>query len=95
MEQFPKGAVPDVIEGCYYPNHTGSDFYHHYKEDIALMAEMGFRCYRMSIAWSRVYPNGDDQEPNEAGLAFYDSVFDELEKYGIEPVVTLSHYESP
>ena len=59
------------------------------------MAEMGFRCYRMSIAWSRVYPNGDDQEPNEAGLAFYDSVFDELDKYGIEPVVTLSHYESP
>lgn len=95
MEQFPEEAVPHVIEGCYYPNHTGSDFYHHYKEDIALFAEMGFQCYRMSIAWSRIYPNGDDQEPNEAGLAFYDSVFTELEKYNIQPIVTLSHYESP
>jgi 6-phospho-beta-glucosidase len=71
------------------------DFYHRYKEDIALFAEMGFKVYRFSIAWSRIYPNGDEAEPNEAGLAFYDRVLDELEKYGIEPLVTISHYETP
>ena len=63
--------------------------------DIRLFAEMGFKCYRMSIAWTRIFPNGDDPEPNEAGLQFYDDVFDELHKYGIEPVVTLHHYEMP
>ncbi|QWU13113.1 6-phospho-beta-glucosidase [Paenibacillus sophorae] len=78
-----------------YPNHEAIDFYHRYKEDIALFAEMGFKCYRMSIAWTRIFPDGNEQEPNEAGLAFYDSVFDELHKYGIEPVVTISHYEMP
>ena len=78
-----------------YPKRHGSDFYHHYKEDIALMAEMGFKVYRMSIAWSRIYPNGDDDQPNEAGLQFYDEVFDELKKYNIEPLVTMSHYEPP
>lgn len=78
-----------------YPKRHGSDFYHHYKEDIALMAEMGFKTYRMSIAWSRIFPNGDDKEPNEEGLQFYDDVFDELKKYGIEPLVTMSHYEPP
>lgn len=78
-----------------YPKRHGSDFYHHYKEDIALMAEMGFKTYRMSIAWSRIFPNGDDLEPNEEGLKFYDDVFDELLKYGIEPLVTMSHYEPP
>lgn len=78
-----------------YPKRWGSDFYHCYKEDIALMAEMGFKTYRMSIAWSRIFPNGDEIEPNEEGLAFYDKVFDELNKYGIEPLVTLSHYEFP
>src|SRR5699024_3402279 len=71
------------------------DFYHRYKEDIKLFAEMGFKTYRTSIAWSRIFPKGDETEPNEAGLAFYDRVFDELEKYGIEPLVTLSHYETP
>ena len=81
--------------GVYYPSHEASDFYHHYKEDIALMAEMGFKCYRMSIAWTRIFPNGDEDTPNEQGLAFYDAVFDELAKYGIEPVVTLFHYEMP
>ena len=91
----PRHVTDGILPEYHYPSHEAVDFYHHYKEDIALMAEMGFRCYRMSIAWSRVYPNGDDQEPNEADLAFYDSVFDELDKYGIEPVVTLSHYESP
>lgn len=78
-----------------YPKRHGSDFYHHYKEDIALMAQMGFKVYRMSIAWSRIYPNGDDEQPNEEGLQFYDDVFDELKKYSIEPLVTMSHYEPP
>lgn len=73
----------------------GIDFYHRYKEDIALFAEMGFKVFRLSIAWSRIFPNGDELEPNEKGLQFYDNVFDELAKYGIEPLVTLSHYETP
>ena len=80
---------------CHYPKRHGSDFYHHYKEDIALMAEMGLRVFRMSIAWSRIYPNGDDPEPNEEGLQFYENVFHELKKHGIEPLVTISHYEPP
>ena len=71
------------------------DFYHRYAEDIALFAEMGFSVYRFSIAWSRIFPNGDDAEPNEEGLAFYDRVLDELERHGIEPLVTISHYETP
>ncbi|MBP2619986.1 glycoside hydrolase family 1 protein [Streptococcus panodentis] len=78
-----------------YPKRWGTDFYHRYKEDIALFAEMGFKTFRLSIAWSRIFPNGDDAQPNEEGLAFYDAVFDELGKYGIEPLVTLSHYETP
>ncbi|SDJ46728.1 glycoside hydrolase family 1 protein [Salimicrobium halophilum] len=78
-----------------YPNHEGIDFYHRYKEDIALFAELGFKAFRLSIAWTRIFPNGDEEEPNEEGLAFYDRVFDELNKYGIEPVVTISHYEMP
>lgn len=73
----------------------GIDFYHRYREDIGLMAEMGFRVLRLSIAWSRIFPKGDEEEPNEEGLAFYDRVFDECHKYGIEPLVTLSHYEMP
>ena len=73
----------------------GIDFYHHYKEDIALMAEMGFKVFRTSIAWSRIFPKGDEEEPNEKGLEFYDKVFDECHKYGIEPLVTISHYETP
>lgn len=71
------------------------DYYHHYREDIALFAEMGFKVYRFSIAWSRIYPTGEEEEPNEKGLAFYDAVLDECEKYGIEPLVTISHYETP
>jgi len=76
-----------VIEGEYYPNHEAVDFYHEYKGDIALMAEMGFKCFRTSIAWTRIFPNGDELEPNEEGLKFYDDMFDELLKYGIEPVI--------
>lgn len=79
----------------YYASHEAVDFYHRYKEDVALFAEMGFQCFRTSIAWSRIFPRGDEQTPNEAGLAFYDNLFDELLKYGIEPVITLSHYETP
>lgn len=94
---LPEGAVPCLIEGdkYYYPSHIASDFYHHYKEDIKLCAEEGFKCFRLSIKWSRIYPNGDDAEPNEEGLKFYESVFDECHKYGIEPLVTLLHYENP
>lgn len=78
-----------------FPKRDGIDFYHHYKEDIALFAEMGFKTFRLSLNWARIFPNGDDTTPNEKGLAFYDSVFDELLKYDIEPLVTLSHYETP
>ena len=100
VEQSSQVGVPreiheDVHPGVYYPSHEAVDFYHHYKEEIALFAEMGFKCYRMSIAWTRIFPNGDDEQPNEAGMQFYDNVFDELHKYGIEPVVTLHHYEMP
>ncbi|ABS49663.1 MULTISPECIES: 6-phospho-beta-glucosidase [Yersinia pseudotuberculosis complex] len=84
-----------VLEGYRYPNHEAVDFYSHYKEDIALFAEMGFKCFRTSIAWTRIFPHGDEQQPNEAGLQFYDDMFDELLKYGIEPVITLSHFEMP
>ena len=91
----PRKFSPVIEEGAYYPSHQAIDFYHHYKEDIALFGEMGFTCFRLSINWSRIYPNGDDETPNEEGLKFYDNVFDECHKYGIEPLVTLSHYEIP
>lgn len=78
-----------------YPKRHGSDFYHHYEEDLAELAAMGFRCFRMSIAWSRIFPKGDEEEPNEEGLKFYDRVFAACKKHGIEPLVTMSHYEMP
>lgn len=84
-----------VVEGEYYPNHKAIDFYHHFKEDIALFGEMGFKCFRTSIAWTRIFPTGDEAEPNEAGLKFYDEMFDCLHEHGIEPVITLSHFEMP
>lgn len=84
-----------VIEGVNYPSHEAIDFYHRYKEDIKMFAEMGFKCFRLSINWTRIFPEGDETEANEAGLKFYDDVFDECLKYGIEPVVTISHYETP
>ena len=80
----PRQITPDTEPGLTYPNRTASDFYHHYKEDIALMGEMGFKAYRMSIAWSRIFPTGEETEPNPAGLQFYDDVFDELKAHGIE-----------
>lgn len=79
----------------YYPSHQAIDHFHKYKEDIALFAEMGFKVYRMSINWTRIFPNGDEETPNEDGLSFYDAVFDELHTYGIEPLVTISHFETP
>lgn len=84
-----------IIDNENYPKQRGVDFYHHYKEDIALMKEMGFKCFRTSIAWSRIFPNGDDEYPNEKGLRFYDNLINELVKNGIEPIITLSHYEMP
>lgn len=78
-----------------YPNHRGIDHYHRFKEDIALFAKMGFKCYRFSIAWTRIFPKGDELTPNKEGLAFYEQVIDECLKYGIEPVITISHYEMP
>ncbi len=84
-----------IEEGHRYANHEAVDFYHRYRDDIALFAEMGFKCFRTSIAWSRIFPLGDEAEPNEAGLRFYDNMFDELLRHGIEPVITLSHFEMP
>ncbi len=85
----------EMIEGENYPSHEAIDFYHHYKEDIALFAEMGFKTFRTSIAWARIFPNGDEEEPNEAGIQFYKSMFEECKKYGIEPLVTLCHFDVP
>lgn len=92
---LPEGAKLACLDDEYYPNHTGADFYHHYKEDIALFKEMGMNMFRLSISWSRIYPTGVEEEPNQEGLAFYRDVFNELKKNGIEPLVTISHYDDP
>lgn len=91
----PRKIALDMDDTYCYPAKKAIDFYHHYKEDIALFAEMGFNVYRFSIAWTRIFPNGDDEIPNEEGLKFYDRVFEELKKYNIEPLVTISHNEMP
>ncbi|WP_080848170.1 glycoside hydrolase family 1 protein [Cytobacillus gottheilii] len=91
----PREVTNGVIEGTYYPSHNAIDHYHRFQEDIALFAEMGFKCYRLSINWSRIFPNGDEELPNEEGLKFYDEVFDTCQQYGIEPLVTISHFETP
>ena len=78
-----------------YPAHEAIDFYHHYEEDLKLMAGMGFKCFRMSISWTRIFPNGDDEQPSEEGMAFYDKVFDTCHKYGMEPLVSLVHFDAP
>lgn len=89
-------AVTLSCDSChYYPSHEAIDMYHHYKEDIQLFSEMGFKCYRFSIAWSRIFPNGDETEPNEEGLRFYENLVDECRKYKIEPVVTICHFDVP
>jgi 6-phospho-beta-glucosidase len=79
----------------YYPSHQAIDFYHRYKEDVQLLAELGLKCLRLSISWARIFPKGDEQEPNEAGLKFYDALFDELLLYDIEPIVTINHFDTP
>ena len=97
QDVMPKGIMEPPTDGPTEDNLKleAIDFYHRYVEDIALFAEMGFKVFRFSIAWSRIFPNGDEEIPNEEGLAFYDRVLDELEKHGIEPLVTISHYETP
>ena len=89
--QFTDG----IKKGIYYPNHEGIDFYHKYKEDLALFEEMGFKCFQIAIAWTRIFPQGDENQPNEEGLKYYDDLFDEMIKRGMQPVVTISHYEMP
>lgn len=93
----PKGIVGAITDHPTEDNLKlkGIDFYHCYREDIAMFAEMGFSVFRFSIAWSRIFPNGDEETPNEAGLAFYDQLIDECRRHGMEPLVTLSHYETP
>ena len=93
----PKGVVGAITDHPTEDNLKlkGIDFYHRYREDIAMFAEMGFSVFRFSIAWSRIFPNGDEETPNEAGLAFYDQLIDECRRHGMEPLVTLSHYETP
>lgn len=84
-----------VKPGVFYPSHEAVDMYSHYLDDIALFGEMGFKCYRMSINWSRIFPRGDEREPNRAGVEFYRRVFQKCRECGVEPMVTLSHYELP
>lgn len=85
----------ELEEGYYYPALESIDFYHRYKEDIAMFAEMGFKTFRLSIAWSRIFPNGDEETPSEEGLKFYENIFQECRKYGIEPLVTITHFDCP
>ncbi|ECJ9747624.1 family 1 glycosylhydrolase [Listeria monocytogenes] len=92
-DELEKALVAGSEEN--YPKRRGIDHYHHYKEDIRLFAEMGFKVYRMSICWSRIYTNPEDLAPNEKGIEFYENIFKELKKYDIEPLVTLSHYDPP
>ena len=91
----PKWVTTTIRPDRLYPSHEAIDFYHHYEGDIALFAEMGFKCFRMSINWTRIFPTGMETEPNEKGLDFYDRVFDCCKKHNIEPLVTISHYELP
>jgi len=93
--KIPEGAKFAVLEDYHYPNHNAVDGYHHYKEDVALMAEMGFKQFRTSISWSRLYPTGLEKEPNKEGVEFYRNLFTELKTNGIEPLVTLWHFDTP
>lgn len=106
VDVCPYGSLrPEVISGryrmlecdesLYYPAHTGVDMYHHYREDIRLFGEMGFKVYRMSIAWTRIFPTGEEEEPNEEGLQFYEDLFRACHEYGIEPLVTITHFDCP
>ena len=91
------GKVPNPVldKNAYYPSHEAIDFYHHYKEDLALMGELGLKVFRTSISWSRLFPRGDEEQPNLEGIAFYRNVFKECRKYGMEPLVTLCHFDIP
>jgi 6-phospho-beta-glucosidase len=106
MDIVPSGNTrSDIIQGylnsfsidnhLYYPTHKAVDFYHRYQEDIALFSEMGFKAYRLSISWTRIFPNGDELKPNEAGLKFYENIFKECKKFNIQPIVTISHFDVP
>lgn len=97
VDILPHGITNNYDDSMksYYPSHKGINFYNRYKEDIALFAEMNFKCLRTSIAWTRIFPKGDEKEPNELGLKYYDDLFDEIIKNKITPVVTISHYEMP
>lgn len=94
-KEQPKWITTAIRPDRFYPSHEASDFYHHYEDDIAMLGEMGFRVFRLSINWTRIFPTGLEEEPNEKGLAFYDRVFACCKKHGIEPLVTISHYELP
>ncbi len=91
----PREITDGVVDGKFYPNHDGIKFYEYYPEDIKMFGQMGFKCLRTSIAWSRIFPNGDENKPNEAGLKFYDDMFDCMLENGMQPVITLSHFEIP
>lgn len=93
--EIPREICRTIESDKYYPSHEGIDFYHRYKEDIALFAEMGFKALRISIDWSRIYPKGDEETPNPLGIQFYQNVVDELLKNNIEPIVTLYHLKCP
>ena len=93
--EIPEGAQAYVDDNQYYPSHVATDFYGHWQEDLALLGEMGLKSFRLSINWTRIFPNGDDQQPNEEGLRFYDQIFDECKKYGIEPIVSMNHFDCP
>ena len=90
-----KKKMYDFDQEHFYPALTAIDFYHHYQSDIALFAQMGFKTFRLSIAWTRIFPQGDESEPNEEGLQFYENIFKECHKYGIEPLVTINHFDCP
>lgn len=90
-----KRITPILEVDTFYPSHEAIDHYHRYQEDIALFHEMGFKTYRFSIAWTRIFPTGEETQPNEAGLQFYENIIDVCLKYGIEPLITISHYEMP
>lgn len=93
--EVPREICKEIVDKKYYPSHKGIDFYHRYKEDIALFAQMGFKALRLSVDWSRIYPLGDEEQPNQEGLRYYTDVVDELRSHGIEPIVTLYHFEMP
>lgn len=90
--KMPAYACDDTLR---YPSHEAVDFYHHYPQDIALFAQMGFRVYRMSIAWTRIFPTGEDETPNEEGLQFYENIIKECLRYGIQPLITIVHFDCP